>query len=211
MLGIIGGIICIAGDILLDYKGPSNQKLGKFKLVESNWEQMSVARFKLSIYLVTLGVPLYLFGFQSLAEQIKEHDLIFGTVLWFFASAGSIGGYFIHNLICLIPIISKKLDYVSLEDREELINTVYKTIKIPFYTLYFFLVVITSVMISYAILIRYLEIHWFFILLTPMPLLIIGVIVRKMNKKVFFDLPGIIMPSLGISMFGLMAVLNLLR
>ena len=36
-LGIIGGIICACGDILLDLKGKDNMKTGKYQIIDSKW------------------------------------------------------------------------------------------------------------------------------------------------------------------------------
>ena len=206
--GVLGGLLCAVGDIFLDLKGPDNKKLGAYKIIDSSWERMDAARFKTSIILATIGVPLYLFGFQSMAEQLKESDYIFGSVFWLFASAGSIGGYFIHAIVCLMPIIYKTMGSATFEQKEQVINSVFDAIKPPFIVLFVSLVGITSLMIAYAILVRYIQLHWLFIFLTPLSLMIIGLSLRKINKRVFIDLPGIIMPSVGISMIGLMALLN---
>ena len=40
--------------------------------------------------------------------------------------------------------------------------------------------------------------------------LLIGVTLRKIKKEWFNALPGIIMPSLGLSMIGVIGILNLL-
>ncbi|MCM1577632.1 MAG: hypothetical protein NC078_02380 [Ruminococcus sp.] len=49
-----------------------------------------------------------------------------------------------------------------------------------------------------------------FVLLNPIAFPMIGVAFRKINPKRFYDLPGIIMPSLGMGMFGLIAVVSIL-
>jgi len=48
------------------------------------------------------------------------------------------------------------------------------------------------------------------VLLNPIVFLIFGVTCRKIDPVKFQDLPGIIMPSLGLSMFGLIGILNLI-
>ena len=48
------------------------------------------------------------------------------------------------------------------------------------------------------------------VLLNPLVFLIFGLTCRKINAVKFQDLPGIIMPSLGLGMFGLIGMLNLL-
>lgn len=40
--GLIGGILCCVGDVLLDKKGKNNEKLGKDKLINSAWNTMPI-------------------------------------------------------------------------------------------------------------------------------------------------------------------------
>ncbi len=124
---------------------------------------------------------------------------------------GSIGGFFIHVFICLLPIIYKTMqptnEFLAIE---QVINTIYSAIKIPFLVMYVLLVGITSLMIMCAIFMDYLSLSPFAILLTPLSLLIIGVTLRRIKYDWFYDLPSIVMPSIGLSMIGLMSVLNML-
>jgi hypothetical protein len=55
-----------------------------------------------------------------------------------------------------------------------------------------------------------LTISWLFILLTLLCLALAGFALRAVNGKVFADLPGICMPSIGTGMLGLMAAVNAL-
>lgn len=49
IMGLVGGLLCCIGDILFDYKGKGNKKLGSSKNIDSNWSKMSEWRFGLSI------------------------------------------------------------------------------------------------------------------------------------------------------------------
>ena len=55
ILGLIGGLLCCAGDILFDLKGRGNQKLGTSKNIDSNWTKMADWRFGSSIVLAMIG------------------------------------------------------------------------------------------------------------------------------------------------------------
>lgn len=210
LLGIIGGIICAGGDILLDLKGKDNIKSGKYQIIDSKWKDMKIWRFNLSIILVMIGVPLYFLGLTSMAAQLAAKNPTFSLIFWIVSLVGSIGGFFIHVFICLLPIIFKTM-YAKVEfsELENLINTIFKSVKIPFIFLYVMLVGVTSIMIACAIFMGYLSISPFFILLTPFSLMMIGVTLRKLKYDWFYDLPGIIMPSIGLGMIGLMAILNI--
>lgn len=61
-----------------------------------------------------------------------------------------------------------------------------------------------------AILTGCLAVPTWFALLNSIIFLIIGVTFRKINPKVFQDLPGIIMPSMGLAMLGLIGIVNLM-
>jgi hypothetical protein len=61
-----------------------------------------------------------------------------------------------------------------------------------------------------AILSGYLDVPKWCALLNSIVFLVIGVTLRKIKKEWFYDLPGIIMPSLGLSMIGFIGIMNLL-
>lgn len=190
-------------------KGAGNKKLGKHKFMDSNWANMSEWRFKVSILLVAVGVPLYLLGATSMARQLADADLYFGLVFWVVMMVGSIGGFFIHAFLCCIPIIYKiMINRAGFELTEEVINRIYNAIKIPFFMMYTALVGVSSIMLFIAKAMGYLYIPFIMLALTPLPLLIIGVLLRFIKNKWFHDLPGIIMPSVGLGMIGLLAMIN---
>ncbi len=205
VLGLIGGILCAMADMLLDLKGKNNKKLGKNGLVDSNWEYMSEWRFKMSVWFVMIAVPLYAMGLWSLSEQIGG---IIGMILKPVTFVGSMGGFFIHAFLCLMPIV-----YKNSADKDEaitLIDRMYNTIKIPFLLLYFVLTLVTTVLVVIAIVNGSLDVPGICILLNPFVFMIIGILLRLINYELFCDLPGICMPSLGLGMFGLIGIINLL-
>ena len=205
VLGLIGGVLCAIGDMLLDIKGKNNKKLGGNGIVDSNWEYMSEWRFKVSVLVVMVAVPLYALGLWSLSEQIGG---TIGIILKPVTFVGSMGGFFIHAFLCLIPIV-----YKNSSDKEQailVIDKMYSTVKIPFLLLYFILTLATTVLVIIAIINGSLDVSWFCVLLNPMVFMIIGVSLRFVKYDLFYDLPGICMPSLGLGMFGLIGIINLL-
>lgn len=204
VLGLIGGILCAVGDMLLDMKGKNNQKLGKNKITDSNWENMSEWRFKFSVIIVMIAVPMYAMGLWSLSEQIGG---TIETILKPVTFVGSMGGFFIHAFLCVLPIV-----YKSLPDKElavTIIDKMYSTIKIPFLLLYFVLTLATTILVIIAIANGSLDVPRFCVLLNPIVFMIIGVSLRLFKNDLFYDLPGICMPSLGLGMFGLIGIINL--
>jgi len=207
MLGMAGGILCAIGDMLFDLKGNNSIKLGKYKFIESNWNDMPTWRFRSSILLAAVGVPLYVLGFVSMARQISSEPfaIAFGVT----SCVGALGGIMIHTMCCINPILYKKLKkHLSFEEIEESLNAIYDAIKIPFVIYYICLVIIPSILLEYIIIRGYLQLPIWCALLTSIPLMIIGIVLRLIKKEWFNDLPGIIMPSMGISMIGLLAAVN---
>lgn len=204
IIGLIGGLLCCAGDLLLDLKGKDNKKLGKYGIADSKWLEMGEWRFKLSIIVVMFAVPMYALGIYSLGEQIGG---AMGTVLKLTALVGSMGGFFIHAFLCFMPIAFK-----SIPDKEQGLKTVdkmFESVVIPFFALYIILTLVPTILVVISIINGSLDVPMFCVLLNPIVFLIIGVVLRAIKYDWFYDLPGIIMPSLGLGMFGLIGILNL--
>ena len=208
--GLIGGILCAVGDVLFDLKGDGNKKLGETGNIDSNWLKMPYWRFNMSILAGAIGAPLAALGMFSLGAQIAEKGEVLGKISLITGFIGSMGGVFIHATLCLQAIIYK---VIMEEDRFQLadkaITKLYKAVAIPFFALYF-LMLIPSVCSVIAIIKGYLDVPMWFVILNPIVFLILGVLFRLINKKVFQDLPGIVMPSLGLGMLGLIGIVNML-
>jgi hypothetical protein len=212
IVGICGGLLCAAADILLDYKGKGNEKYGPSGIMDTNWEKMSLWRFKASIWLAAIAVPMYLMGCVAMYHQIARGSEVVGGIFGICAVIGSCGTMFIHATLCYLPIICKTLsaEKTSQNTIEKTANALYRAMVVPFLALWLILVVGLSGIVVYAILSNILTISRFFIILTPLCLVLMGVLLRAANGKVFADLPGICMPSIGIGMLGLMAAINAL-
>lgn len=97
-------------------------------------------------------------------------------------------------------------------DKEQavtLIDKMYSTINIPFLLLYFVLTLATTVLVEIAIVNGTLDVPWYCMLLNPIAFMIVGISLRFVKYELFYDLPGICMPSLGLGMFGLVGMINL--
>ena len=210
VLGVLGGLLCAVGDILLDLKGKGNIKIGPSGIIDSNWEHMAYWRFPASILFAGVGVPLYFLGFIGMSNQLSYANKTVGMVFLVFAVAGASGGFFIHAIACIIPIICKTLSKKNIAETvvSEVVDKLFSATKIPFVVMFFSLVIATSITLIYAMVKGYLNVPFFFVVANPFGLMLIGWGFRLINKKVFSDLPGIIMPSIGISMVGLMTIIN---
>ena len=92
---------------------------------------------------------------------------------------------------------------------DDILETVYKQVMIPFFAGYISLLAPTVTVII-AIFNGALDVPKICVILNPLVFLIFGITCRKINPVKFQDLPGIIMPSLGLGMFGLIGMLNLM-
>ena len=206
--GLIGGLLCCVGDILFDLKGRGNEKLGTSKNIDSNWLGMADRRFGLSIAFALVGDALIGLGFYSIGMQIAQTHPIIGYMTIGFGYFGSMAGIFIHSFVCIQALIYKgAMMHGDLGIADDILEKIYKQIMPTFITGYVSLLVPT-VLIIMAILNGALDVPEICVLLNPIVFLIIGMTCRKIDPVKFQDLPGIIMPSLGLSMFGLIGILN---
>ena len=210
VLGLIGGLLCCAGDILFDLKGKGNQKLGTSKNIDSNWVKMADWRFDLSIALAMIGDALIGLGFYSIGMQIAVTHPIIGYLTLGFGYFGSIAGVFIHAFLCIQALIYKgALLHGDLQIADDILEKIYKQI-MPTFMIGYISMMIPTVLIIIAILNGALDVPKLCVLLNPIVFLIFGVTCRKIDPVRFQDLPGIIMPSFGLAMFGLIGILNCL-
>lgn len=208
VLGLIGGLLCCAGDILFDLKGKGNQKLGTSKNIDSNWINMADWRFGLSIALAMIGDALIGLGFYSIGMQIAVTHPIIGYLTLGFGYFGSIAGVFIHAFLCIQALIYKgALLHSDLQIADDILEKIYNQI-MPTFMIGYISLMIPTVLIIIAILNGALDVPKLCVLLNPIVFLIFGVTCRKIDPVRFQDLPGIIMPSFGLAMFGLIGILN---
>jgi hypothetical protein len=137
ILGLTGGLLCTVADIFLDLKGRGNVKLGKYKFIESNWANMSLWRFKASIILASISIPLYYLGIIAMKNQLARTSELSAQIFGIVTMVGMTGSVFIHAILCYIPIIYKTLDKkIDFESIEGLINRIWDAISIPFIAFY---------------------------------------------------------------------------
>ncbi len=208
IMGLVGGLLCCVGDILFDLKGKGNEKLGTSKNIDSNWSKMSEWRFGLSIICAMFGVILIGFGFYAIADMTREHSLLLSNLILITGFIGCVGGLFVHSMLCIQAVIYKRITNNGKNNFEIADNTLegyYKAIMPPFILSYCVLMT-TDICIMIAVLNGSLGVPKYMALLNSVVFLFIGVLFRKINPDKFQDLPGIIMPSLGLAMTGLIGI-----
>lgn len=212
IMGLIGGLLCCVGDLLFDLKGKGNKKLGTSKNIDSNWSKMSEWRFGLSIIFAMFGVILLGFGFYAIANIIRENNVILSNLILITGFIGCIGGLFIHSMLCIQAVIYKRITdngKTNFELADNTLEAFYKTIIFPFMLIYCVLM-IADICVAVAVLNGALSVPKWMALLNSIVFLIIGVLFRKINPDKFQDLPGIIMPSLGLAMIGVIGIASII-
>ena len=208
IMGLVGGLLCCAGDLLFDLKGKGNKKLGTSKNIDSNWSKMSEWRFGASIICVMVGEILVGFGFYAIADMIRENNILLSNIILITGFIGCVGGLFIHSLLCVQAIIYKRITdngKTNFEIADNTLEGFYKAIMFPFFLLYCILM-IADICVAIAVLSGDICVPKCMALLNSVVFLIISVAFRKINPDKFQDLPGIIMPSLGLAMIGVIGM-----
>lgn len=208
IMALIGGLLCCVGDVLFDLKGKGNKKLGTSKNIDSNWNKMAEWRFGLSIIFAMFGVILLGFGFYAIGDMVRENNIILSNWIFVTGFIGCIGGLFVHSLLCIQAVIYKRITDNGKKNFELADNTLegfYKTIMFPFFLTYSVLM-IADICIAVAVLSGALGVPRWMTLLNSIVFLLIGMLFRKINPDKFQDLPGIIMPSLGLAMIGVIGI-----
>ena len=208
IIGIIGGMLCAVADLLLDLKGSDNQKLGKMKIIDSKWKEMPHARFVWSDILAMFAVPMYTCGFVALMLQLNKTNskLSIGMTILFLC--GAMGGFMIHTFLCLVPTIYQKvMKKADFELAEDIIGGTFKQIYVPFFVLYIILVILPAIIVMALIVCKILPLPLWCVILNPLVFQVIGLLFRATGLKIFIDAPSCCAASLGLAMYGVLALM----
>lgn len=208
VIGIFGGLLCAAADLLLDIKGSDNKKIGKMGIIDSKWTDMAHWRFVWSGILAMFAVPMYSCGFIALMMKLSEVNKVLATVLSVVFLCGAMGGFMIHIFLCLQPTIYRLImGKKDPELAEKVISSIFRQIYVPFFTLYSMLVIVPSIAVMALIISGTLQAPMWCLILNPMVMQIIGFIFRATKLDIFIDAPSCCAASLGLASFGVLALM----
>ena len=143
-IGMLGGFICSIADYFLEYIGAlPNETMGAYGVIESAWANMAAWRFPASIWIAAVTVPMYVLGFIAIIRQMRSTHERTGRLFGASALLGSLGGLFIHIMLCVLPVAYKYL--VANGSKELAVGTVDAMVGsfiVPFYAYYVFLIII---------------------------------------------------------------------
>lgn len=140
--------------------------------------------------------------------MIRENNLLLSNLILVTGFIGCIGGLFVHSMLCIQAVIYKRITNDGKDNYDIADNTLegfYKAIY-PLFFLSYIVLMSADICIMIAVLSGSLGVPKRMALLNSIVFLIIGVLFRKINPNKFQDLPGIIMPSLGLAMTGVIGI-----
>ena len=114
----------------------------------------------------------------------------------------------IHSYLCLMPTIYQKImatDHFALA--ETVISSTFRQIIVPFVTLYSMLVIFSSIAVIYGILAGMIALPVWCVIMNPLVFQLIGLLFRATGCKWFIDAPSICAASLGLAMYGVLALM----
>ena len=144
LIGMLGGFICSIADYFLEYLGAlPNETLGAYGVVETAWASMAAWRFPASIWIAAVTVPMYVLGFIAIARQMRSTHERLGKLFGASALLGSLGGLFIHIMLCVLPVAYQHLIVNGSQTLAVgTIDAMVGSFIVPFYAYYVFLIII---------------------------------------------------------------------
>lgn len=209
VIGIIGGLICAIADLFLDLKGTGNKKIGTMGVIDSKWIEMPHYRFVVSDLIAMFAVPMYTCGFVSLMNVLAKTHETLAKIFTIIFLCGAMGGFMIHTILCLMPTIYTKIVEKDGELAKEVVETVFRQIYVPFFSLYVCLVIIPAVFVIFMIIKGFLPLPMWCIILNPVVIQIIGLLFRATKLDIFIDAPSCCAASIGLAMYGVLALMLL--
>lgn len=209
ILGIIGGLLCAIADMLWDFKGEDNKKLGKNGLIYSKWSEMPDWRFISSAVMFMIAIPMYCLGLFSLAGQFYEQSKGLAVTLAVLAYMGAVCWFLTHFCACIKPLIYKAVD-LDAEVTERIIQRMRKAAAVPFYIQFAVFCFAVPVILVIAMVNGFLTVSPLWFLITPLPVQLFAAVLKKLNNRIFFDFPYCCGIALGMSKYSVIALLNLI-
>lgn len=97
----------------------------------------------------------------------------------------------------------------NFELAEDVIESIFKQIQVPFFTLYTMLVIIPAIVVMVLIGTGRLPLPMWCMLLNPFVIQITGLLFRATEQKIFIDAPSCCAASIGLVMYGVLALMML--
>lgn len=213
VVGIIGSIICAAGDFFLyRCQGTDSIRIGEAKKIESNWEKAPASDFIISGALASISIPLYYLGFVAFAHQIAIQNRAMGIAYFIVLSIGAMGGVAFHLNACFMPLIYKSImkNNGSLKMVEDVYSIMSKATGVSAFLTYLILVIVNSIWVWIVIFTGIVAVPKVMCLLTPLVFLVTGILLSKCSK-LFHTFPLAVTNTLGLGGIAVTALISMMR
>ena len=169
---------------------------------------MCCGRFVWSDILAMFAVPMYTCGFVALMLKLYQMRAALSVGMTIVFLCGATGGFMIHTFLCMMPTVYRKImAKADFALAEEVIEGLFRQIYVPFYVLYSMLVIVPAVTVMILIATGILALPLWCIILNPLMFQILGLLLRATGLKIFIDAPSCCAASLGLAMYGILAIL----
>ena len=109
-----------------------------------------------------------------------------------------------------MPTIYKKImEKDEFELAETVIESSFRQIYVPFFVLYSMLVIVPAIVVMVLIMTGVLPLPLWCVLLNPVVIQLVGLLLRATRIKLFIDAPSCCAASLGLAMYGILALMLL--
>ncbi len=208
IIGIAGSILCALGDYFL-YRcnGTDSVRIGADKKIESNWDKANMHDLVLSGILASISIPMYYLGIVAFSRCLYLQNSVVGIAYYIVLTIGAMGGVGFHLNACFMPLLYKTITERggSIEMVEAVYSIMRKTCKLTAILTYGILVFVNSVWVWIVVLSGMVKTPKFLCLLTPLSLLILGLLLAKVNK-VFKTFPLALTNTLGLGGIAVIAL-----
>lgn len=108
---MLGTLLFALGDIALLYYSVGNQSYGAFEFMNTDWDNMPIWRFEISLIAGCLGAGLLTFGVRPMIECVKHNSGGFTARLFGVSYQTGIGSaMFCHAFYCIIGLVYKNME-----------------------------------------------------------------------------------------------------
>lgn len=109
----VAGLLYSVADYLLEYLPMNSTVLDKYGVVESAWVEMATGRFTASLTLAAIITPFFVAGYICIYQQMRTTHPRFAKAFIVVTLIGGLSDFFIHAILCIMPIVYKSVFNVS--------------------------------------------------------------------------------------------------
>lgn len=201
---IIASVLALAGDLLIGYAEPG--ALGKYKMVQEGWSQVSIWRPALSLFLASVAFPFYLPGLYVVSKRIGDSSPKSGKAFFLTSFAAGTGWLMVHAVFCVPQFTYKYLfdagyPGLAIDLTDKMLEMAAPSIGVSVLTMF------AAFVILFAVVLRRKTIYsWWCVFMNPIFIAPVTVLlVYIFPDSVFFSCLSMCKVNLGMFLFFIVA------